>query len=348
MKGDKEIMTNSILETAESASAYAEAASLAVEQKRQEMHEEYNRRKIKLIKFGGMVLLTSIIMIFATRSWFTMSREVEGTGVNMTAEGKDYAIKTIGNNGAYYSPYHAKILESEEEEASVWLVDSTNNLNNNINDGIMPGSSGTMTVYVTPLIDEITLEFTLQTVGYRTEIDGDSVEMTEMRNSAGEPAYFLSGHLLLFENKIGNYYTDFIAVDAAGKRKFSRTFKRSELSSKGVDTDSENGNDAFEVKIHWIWPETLDTLVFSSNSGAEMICDKDAVAEEGEFNDYKKVINSICNNPQYYLKGVAAGTVYTEPQLLGRNAMYNDADQDIGMNVEYVLLRLSADTTSGD
>ena len=60
MKDDKNIMTNSILETAESASAYAEA-------RLEKVRSEYKKRKIKLMKISGMMILTSIMLIFATR-----------------------------------------------------------------------------------------------------------------------------------------------------------------------------------------------------------------------------------------------------------------------------------------
>ena len=253
-------------------------------------------------------------------------------------------------NGVYYDPYHTAIRENESEGYDIWLVDSGSNINNYSNTGtddgtlgIEPGSSGTIKYYIKPY-EDVTVTFTFQTIGYRahtTTVGGqETVSMTELSSAAGRPACFLNGHILLFEGH-DSYYTGLIPTGNDGKRVFSRFFEFG--GNYDADTDGDGTDDAYEVEIHWIWPITLDTLVYNSNSAATMICDKDAVVGEGETNDYNRVVNNICTYPQYYLNGYSTTTTYTETMLVGRNAMYNDADQEIGMNVEYVLLRLDAE-----
>ena len=355
---EKEI--NNLLVSGEAASNKSSddlinAAEAYADEQIMDLKEKQNNRKRALIKLGAMGVITVIILIFATIAWFTMNREVGTSGMGVKSKGLSFELITLSGdntnkNGVYYDPYHTAIRENESEGYDIWLVDSGSNINNYSNTGtddgtlgIEPGSSGTIKYYIKPY-EDVTVTFTFQTIGYRahtTTVGGqETVSMTELSSAAGRPACFLNGHILLFEGH-DSYYTGLIPTGNDGKRVFSRFFEFG--GNYDADTDGDGTDDAYEVEIHWIWPITLDTLVYNSNSAATMICDKDAVVGEGETNDYNRVVNNICTYPQYYLNGYSTTTTYTETMLVGRNAMYNDADQEIGMNVEYVLLRLDAE-----
>lgn len=315
---------------------------------------------VRLIKPLSMMILGLSLLIFVGIAWFTMNRETETNGMGVKVAGRSFDLITLSNdstnkNGVYYNPYHASIQANESEGYDIWLVDSGSNMNNysasgtaDETMGIEPGSSGVIKFYIKPY-EDVTVTFTFQTIGYtaRTTVVGEqeTVTMTELSSSAGNPACFLNGHVLLFENQdlinTPHYYTGLIPTGNDGTRSFSREFELD--GSYDTDTDSDGTNDAYEVDIYWVWPETLDTLVYNSASSAVLICDRNAAAEEGELNDYYKVVSNICTYPQYYLNGYSPTTTYTEASLVGKNVLYNDADQEIGMNVEYVLLRLGAE-----
>lgn len=284
--------------------------------------------------------------------------------MGVKSKGKSFDLITLSDdatnkNGVYYSPYHTAIQSNEGESYDIWLVDSGSNLNNYANTGtddgtlgIEPGSSGVIKFYIKPYQD-VTIDFTFETIGYNsrsTVVGGEpTISMTELSSDAGDPACFLNGHVLLFENfdSTSGYYSGLIPSGADGKRVFSRSFQLN--GSYDADTNDDRTNDAYEVDVYWIWPMTLDTLVDNSNPSVTMICDKSAMPAQGETdNDYTKVVNNICSYPQYYIKGYSPTTTYTEAKIKGRNAMYNDADQEIGMNVEYVLLRLDAEAGTGE
>ncbi|MCR5020625.1 MAG: hypothetical protein K6B18_06525 [Ruminococcus sp.] len=157
----------------------AEAASLAVEQKRREIREEYNRRKIKLIKFGGMALLTSIIMIFATRSWFTMSREVEGTGANMTAEEMPFYIATRDGTAGSDIRYGDLITELTDYKTGDYIsIASTDYHKTGSSEKLLlryttgesevgPGGNGSLNLYVIPNVDrKIDVKVTVNVTPY--------------------------------------------------------------------------------------------------------------------------------------------------------------------------------------
>lgn len=339
----------------------AEAAAAVDEGSAEEIKAENEKRKRTLIKFGLMTVLAAIILVFASIAWFTMNKDVGTSGMGVKTKGLSFDLITLSDddtnkNGVYYDPYHVAIQSNESESYDIWLVDSDSNMNNYANTGtddgtlgIEPGSSGVLKFYIKPY-ENVSITFTFQTIGYtaRTTTVGEqqTVSMTELPSAAGNPACFLNGHVLLFEdnNSTTNFYSGLIPTGADGKRSFTREFELN--GSYDTDTDGDGTDDAYEVDIYWIWPETLDTLVFNSGSSATLVCDKDAAVPQGEtYNDYNKVVNNICSYPQYYLNNYSPTATYTESFLVGRNAMYNDADQEIGMNIDYVLLRLGTDTT---
>ena len=144
-----------------------------------EIAEKKRNQKKSLIKLGAMGVLTAIIIIVGSVAWFTMSREVEGSGVQMKSTGEDFEISSpTGENrsaGSWYNPYHLKIMGASENEnnanipSDVWLLTNESNFGNyQSNDGIKPGSYGKITFNVTPLIDTIDMQFAFDVVGYHS------------------------------------------------------------------------------------------------------------------------------------------------------------------------------------
>ena len=338
-----------------------ETYSYVPSEEEEEIREARRNRKKSFLKLMAMALSIVLAVFFATIAWFTMNRETSAGGMSIKSKGRSFDLITLSDdntykNSVYYNPYHSAIRENETEGYDIWLVDSSSNINNysaSGNDdgtlGIEPGSSGTIKFYIKPY-EDVTVSFSFQTIGYRaqtTTAGGQTtVTMVALSSAAGRPACFLNGHVLLFEHQDSttHFYSGLIPTGSDGKRTFTRYFELN--GSYDADTDGDGTNDAYEVEIHWIWPITLDTLVYNSASAATMLCDKDAVVGEGETNDYNRVVNNICTYPQYYLNGYSTTTTYTETMLVGRNAMYNDADQEIGMNIDYVLVRLDAEPAS--
>ena len=298
-----------------------------------------------------------VLFAWGTMAWFASNKENEATGMGVRVQGKDFDLITMSSdatnkNGAYYNPYHQAIQADETEAYDIWLVDSGSSMNNYTSTGmagsslgIEPGSSGVIKFYIKPY-QTVTIDFDFQTIGYTARTTGGQTTMTELSSAAGNPACFLNGHVLLFEghDSATTYYSNLIPAGSDGQRTFSREFELN--GNYDADTDGDSIYDAYEVDIYWVWAETLDTLVYNSNSAATLLCDRNASGEND--NDYTRVVNNICTYPQYYLKGYSSRITYTEALVVGRNAMYNDADQDIGMNIDYVLLRLDAKAASGN
>lgn len=61
-------------------------------------HDLDRYRRTSLIKLFAMGAALILLIVVGTISWFTMNREVENTGLQMTAEGIPFEIRVTGNN----------------------------------------------------------------------------------------------------------------------------------------------------------------------------------------------------------------------------------------------------------
>lgn len=351
MKDDKNIMTNSILETAESASAYAEA-------RLEKVRSEYKKRKIKLMKISCMMIIVSIVLVFATRSWFTMSRSVEGTDASMTASDLPFEITMLEDTGTgekegiFKDPYHIKV---HEENALYWEMTAENNLLNYnppvdnedpVPDdpgdlGIHPGTNGVISFNVIPKTESVNLNFDFEIIGYQasvTETDG-KLKMTRLSDVAGGECDaaqdLLNGHILLFEHRsgtAGNYvYSTPICSNADMHRIMNRIVT-------GKNTENR-------IDIFWVWPNTLSTLVNASASGITTVpfcVDNDSY----QYDSYSAITENIESYPYYYLKGASSSDTIDTKDGIGKHYsaygdMYDQGDNEIGMRVHYLLIKLS-------
>lgn len=318
----------------------------------------------------------------------------------MRASGANFEISSpTGGNlspGLWYDPYHKKIRgdnsESNAELPSyVWMMSDESNFGNYTYEsaeekvgGIKPGSYGKVTFNVTPLIDQIDLQFAFDVVGYHSsdslfDEENENTPLTltaiaDMGDKKAGIADYLNGHILLFENRTPVYetltekdpdtgeetvtvtqnilrydYSGLIATDEDMSRVLNNTAK----------THFSGKNTVTPVDIYWIWPNTLSTIVDIGGDDLTSVpcstADKDRLAD------------CVLTHPQYFLKGYVAdtsgnsdnngseenggeenssGSSLTLQDIIDDYELYSDmydmADNDIGMNVNYILLKLTA------
>lgn len=357
MKNDKELMSKSVLETAESASAYAEA-------RLEEVLAEHQKRKIKLIKITGMMIIVSVILVFATRSWFTMSREVEGTGANMTANDLVFEIKTVGSvspNNSILGALGYKDgtpITSGATTAGVgeikWLLQEDDDM---AGSGLRPGTSGNLSFTIVPVNNDsskkLSINYKIEMTAYRlSDYMKERIAEVNYKRMNGEPDYpmptitiddlvklsgnssdenyskaidYIKGHILFFKNSDN---TGRVYIGETQTLTFSSTSER-------------------EIPLHWIWPDTLGDLVLTSNDVVN-ICTGDEKAA---------LISNIQNNPGLYFYANDLSDDMIENNKLKSNVLgedisdyypilnlaYNDADQEIGVNVQYIMIELIVD-----
>ncbi|MGN0574623.1 MAG: hypothetical protein ACI4J2_01210 [Ruminococcus sp.] len=292
-------------------------------------------RKNALTKLAVMGVFTAAIIAFQSIAWFTMNREVDGTGMEMAAQGTNYTLEMIGDsNGLYYDDFHSKVIDSD---SVIWTMSPANdngmeqNFGNHTqteDDGIYPGCSGCISFKIIPNVDsEISLNFSFEIMGYNSEFDeNNEIVMSQLNPSEdADVINYLNGHILLFENydKNTGKYSNLIQSSEDMKRVMAKKFS-------GI-------NKATQVDIYWVWPLTLSNLIKADES-TDLICSE---------NDINNLENFIVSYPQYFMRGItvdensplSADMIKSNYTLYG--GKYDQADNIIGVRVRYLRLKMT-------
>ena len=323
-----------------------------------EQSDEEGRKKVlaNLIKTMSMVIIALALLIFVGIAWFTMNENVGTSGMGVKVAGQNFEISMLSgsSDGIFKDPYHIAV---HEDEALYWGMTSTNNLINYNepvehedpepddpgDQGIHPGKEGVISFIVTPMTDSVTLDFDFEIIGYQASYNDvnntpdndkdDELVMTALSDLPGGDGIaaqnLLNGHILLFEHRTGtagNYvYSTPICSNAQMHRIMNRT----------ITTQTQ-------IDIYWVWPNTLSTIVDVRSAGITTVpfCqDNDSFG----YDSYTAITNNVTTYPNYYLKGVT-GTVSTSDIAIYYTSygdMYDQGDNEIGMRVNYILIKLS-------
>lgn len=259
-----------------------------------------------------------------------------------------------------------------------WVITGESNLNNENQNGagINPGSSGTLTFYI------IAHKAGTLTVPLEMTLTGLKENKTVDNKKTYEPVEpdvqnLLEGHLLLFAgyNTDTKSYSNWISKDADDGWSIPLKKDESDESSYGTLSYTNGGltwsaevekDKAYPVTIHWIWPEILGEYLYPSTAavgGRPVLFPKVKEVDSLPSNLFSKMAakeaDTVSNR---YFKWTsnsvtdfssAVGENYAN--LIGiRNSTslttaywnlcryYDDADQYLGENVDYVKLRLDA------
>lgn len=346
-----------------------------------DVQERKRKRRATLVKLGTMTVFAAVIWLFSTIAWFAMNKDTSASGMSVKIGTPKYEISFLddGSNGIYYD-VHELIREQSGSSAMIWQMTDDNNMKNHsygeTKSSILPNSYGVISFNVTPLVDYVNLDFVFEVIGYTVPKPDVSEEDETSETTSATAAstvsaetttttaltvdqidsdsylqQLLNGHILLFGNRTlvnGDFvYSDPILSNEDMKKVISSK----EFSGKDVSCP---------VNIYWVWPNTLSKLVDATD------CRHVSVSEEPfcEGEDYADVVNNVLTYPEYYLRGFerTAGAVQkttsavpnetTQPANTLSAAkiaedydiygdLYNQGDNEIGMRVSYVLLKLT-------
>lgn len=290
-------------------------------------------RKNALTKLAVMGVFTAAIIAFQSIAWFTMNREVDGTGMEMAAQGTNYTLEMIGDsNGLYYDDFHSKVIDSD---SVIWTMSpAENGMEQNFgnytaveDDGIYPGCSGCISFNIIPNTDsEISLNFSFEVLGYNSELNENKEIVMNQLNSEedADVINYLNGHILLFENYDKN------------TGKYSNLIQTSEDMNRVMTKKFQGINKQNKVDIYWIWPLTLSNLIKADES-TDLICSE---------SDITNIENFIVSYPQYFMRGITvdensllnADMIKNNYTLYG--GKYDQADNIIGVRVRYLRLKM--------
>ncbi len=339
--------------------AAEKAAEKAVAEAKEKSAEEKRKQKKRVVKLCLLMMLIAFVIVFTGIAWFAMNREAGTSGMGVKAKGQSFEITNISGSrdGIFKNPFHDEV---HEDGALYWQMTSTNNLKNydeSVDEdhpgdqGIHPGTEGVISFNVIPKKDSVNLNFDFEIIGYQeSNIDvnntsdddtDDRLVMTplsELSGGEGSTAQnLLNGHILLFEHRSGtpgNYvYSKPICSNADMHRIMNRTVTKN------------NENEASQIDIYWVWPNTLSTIVDASASGVStspFCIDNDAY----QYNSYTAVKTNVETYPHYYLKGASSSDNISAENDIGAHYsyygdMYDQGDNEIGMRVHYMLIKLS-------
>ena len=271
-------------------------------------------RKKQVVKFGSLMVLTVIILIFATIAWFTMNKNVETSGMGVKVAAAPFELAVEGSNvgalsykqsGTLESPTYtpseiyskadngttAKELTNGSLQEGVYYTDDSNpkikwRLTDDYNDkGLGPNSQGALAFKVIPNSSgSFDVTFSINLEGYTAtqskntngSYDVESISLIDSNSSANEKSAvdYLNGHILFFSGR-RNVGTDKSPIYEYTGFLDPSEFTLSEI--KGTTVNATEGT-AIPVTIYWVWANTFGQMVFSAddNGGKTPVAFDDA------------------------------------------------------------------------
>lgn len=310
-----------------------------------EQQQEMLRKS--LIKTCIPIVLSLFILCCISVAWFAMNREVDASGMGVSAQGMPYTIQTRDSNG-----YYKKKWDKIGSDAIEWKVSATYNFDNHGQDldyeeeepGLEPGDSGVLEFRVNPnTSDSITVDCVFDVKAYletvvkdeqgKARLDKDGNSATEITEISDDTLTgYLNAHLMLFSgyDSESGKYTGLIDNDQALRRVLAN-------QTYTVDDDTY-------TKIYWVWPMHLEDITSNNNSRIIYASEeRDAVIayvarnKDGFFKD--------CNDDeQQVISDLTSLSIAYDNTIYNHyNIRYDNADLEIGNNISYVMLSMKVE-----
>ena len=340
-----------------------------------------------LILFSGIILVFASIAWFTMNKDVGMSGmgvktapapfELEVRGTDIENEG-DFSKATddyddgvdLGTLDAYQT--------SGQHDKIIWRKTGTSTDDGHYFEGLSPNSHGKLTFWVVPnSTGALDIEFTFKVRGFigtytPAATDGadptlnelfevtESMEVTVengLKDSADlarkkEALGYIQSHILFFSDFDGTNYSGFLGT--------GRSIRFGDCINPSAVTKAKyNAGNAvnvtvgqkYQVVIYWKWANTLEQMIFDSNSpyrdnplfAASNTTDRNAVYTYLKDTTNNSVFSGV-SNIESLLTTIQGGTDYNTALATLTNA-YNNADQIIGNNLDYILIEMIAETT---
>lgn len=287
--------------------------------------------RLASVLVAGVVLE---IAAFLSVAWFASSGNVNATRMQVVVACDSYDLLVDRSNPLYEADasYYIDIAKSGLfSEGYNLSSDSTSSettkiafeLTNELSEGdklfLQPGSYGILEFYLRPQSDgDITVDFNINIGGYSLIYDNLTPSSVSVVTNSAVLDY-LKGHLLFFENRTGANPAE---------------YQYSGLITNGVYSYSTNGKskseevgkeDCYKITLYWEWPSTyseIDEHTPVNNNDPE-------IRYPYELRGY------LSSHPEYFFASYQDSIISSE-----LNEGYNDADQAIGMFVDYVVVSM--------
>lgn len=284
-------------------------------------------QKIVISLSTSVFLLITLVMLVAyastTFGWFSNNSRVSATGMTIGVAGDSYGV---GGNGA------ASFSGIGEGNYLTLIKDGSDT---DIED-IAPGDFGRVSFDITSSTElNSTIAITIQLIG----LVGDDDDLSLCEDS--DALTLLNGHILFFENRIAipstnhYHYTNHI------------TTLHYNTATHNPTTPAQNNDNLYHytVEFYWIWPRSFGQLVLDEDDSRirhKTVFDKN-VSDRGDMLAYVKA-----NSGLFFVWGNGQSSVFPTSDANYQNTYYvqltnayNNADQRIGDNIDYIVVHLT-------
>lgn len=328
-----------------------------------ENHNDDERRRMQknaLMKMAAVAMFAVATVVFGSIAWFASNKNITGSGMGVAVKNNAFDLKTAGSAGLYDGFLDSVVsgygngLTTSGTQGIKWKLTNSSEMHNYYDGdetpdlreitrrdssdyGLKPGDSGTLQFTIVPnSAEELNIKLNLDVTGYQAVYaleNGVYYKTNDAMTVVTDQTinHFLSSHIYFF-------YKD-------------ENENKQMITSDGFHVSVTEETD---ITIYWVWPATLREIL---DENIENLDDTGAS---------KEVKRLFFEHPDYFLKksGDESFSEFTvahnsDPaaedtaiaavieNVDGRHyseygAKYNDADQTIGDNINYMLLELFA------
>ena len=367
---------DSAVKVGEPAEAAGEAAVAAAVE---DLQNKKRMKKASLVKLGAMCVFLSVAVVFMTISWFTMSREVGGKGMQMKSSSGLFELRTSGSAGLYdnyitriddkYSsgtettPSSSKLilrLTNENQMENLWKKDTPPTQDDldkikkleSTQYGLSPGDHGVLKFSIVPVQnDSESFDVLIKPVitCYKTEF--------YTTDDIGHTAGYQKDIIIAMDPENASEAAAIGFTDS-----HIRMYYKADENDDDVDEMHMIPDDGFEIKgidseteveIYWFWPEELSNILnldiedMDESAAAELRKDffahPDSYLEKIKDNeDFSDIV--IPESGTETARGAMALDIIDSPTSYNYYSnRYNNADQTIGDKVGYIMVEIIAD-----
>lgn len=300
-------------------------------------------------------------------------------GVRQTPE-ETHLQLSLGTEKTYDSYYDCTDKTTKNE--SIKLYTGTSGLAWCLNgqQNLFPGEENALELYFIPQQSGLKkVELTLTAVGYRDKKDANGNEATVEPIEDNIATPLLNSHILFFTKKDANgFYSGLLGVNGDSYGTGEKTVTLNAVDFE-LEKGEFAVNTPYKVTIYWKWPKLLRNYIFNDAYYNDLFSDADITAEHQALLEYlnenrsKTTTETGSDGAAYYATGIflkkvetaanadeavqatadEAGTTdgisignigksITAADLSAADEYYNQADEYLGSNVEYVFVKVEA------
>ena len=299
--------------------------------------------------------------------------ELASVGVRQDAEKTYYVtsestpILLAGTEKKYSSYIDAETGEEKQTEQTYHIGSSGLAWYLNGQESFMPGAGGKLEFYIIPRLEGLSsVTVTLNMQGYQKDTNSSTSKTTISPVTDQKLQSLLSGHILFFQHLDDTYgYRGWLGLAAASNQKDGEN----QSFTVTAPANGNNGSSTFKkgtpykITLYWKWPQYFRNYVYTQrstqgdlftdkiNQGAgseyqkfiDFLNTQKSVTEESNATTYGKLFYNKDNNGAAERINGTINNQMSDEVLNQCNTYYNQADEYIGKNIQYVYVEIDVD-----